>query len=92
MQEVSALDYLPIAELMQRFKVKNCGPPAKTAQQTDSLKKRAFSQPAMGKLCDLASRIASAHQFARMARVAGPDVQINDITLWRRYHLLRIRF
>jgi hypothetical protein len=92
MQEVNALDHLPIAELGQRFQVKNDGSPAKTSQQADSLKKIAFSQSAMRKLPDLASGKASAQQIASLVRVPGPDVQINHITLCRRYHLLKIRF
>jgi hypothetical protein len=86
MQQMDALDDLPIAELLQRFKVKNDSPPAKTAKQTNPLKKRAFSQPAMWEFPDLDAGIAAAHHAARMVRVSRPDVQINDITLGCRYH------
>ena len=43
----NALENLSVLEVIKRFKVKNDGPAAKTAKQTNPLHERAFLQPAM---------------------------------------------
>jgi hypothetical protein len=79
-QEVNALEHLPVPQIGERLKIKDNRPAAKAAKQTNPLEKPALSQPAMGKLPDLDARIAGSHAIARALRVSRPDVQINGIT------------
>ena len=70
---------------VEGLKVKDEGPAAKAAKQTNPLREAAFSQLAMREFYDLDPGIAAAHQIARLVRVSRPDTQINDITLCHRY-------
>jgi hypothetical protein len=84
-QELEAHENLSVFEMIERFKVEDNGAAVKAPQQTNPLRKPAYSKPAMGELLDFRPRVAAGYEIKRGFRISRPDTQISNITFYHRY-------
>jgi hypothetical protein len=78
-QEMNALQNLPVLQVGERLKIKYNRPAAKAMKQTNPLQSRCLSQPEMGKHLDSGIGMVIDNKIARAFDVSRPDVQMNGI-------------